>query len=56
MIESDSQLSTSNIMKPIMEQIDASNKQLLKHPVQFTYEDLRTRLEPIIHKMIDSEY
>ncbi|CAF1525350.1 unnamed protein product, partial [Rotaria sordida] len=56
MIESDSQLSTSNIMKSIMEQIDASNKQLLKHPVQFTYEDLHTRLEPIIHKMIDSEY
>ncbi|CAF4651941.1 unnamed protein product, partial [Rotaria sp. Silwood2] len=34
-------------------EINASSKQLPKHPVQFTPEDLRTHLEPIIKKLLD---
>ncbi|CAF4365053.1 unnamed protein product [Rotaria sp. Silwood2] len=56
MIESHSQSSTNDDMKATTTgQIDVSSKKLLKHPVQFTAEDLRTYLEPIIHKMIASE-
>jgi E1A/CREB-binding protein len=55
MIESHSQLSNNDDTEPMMVHIDASSKQLPKHPVQFTSEDLRTHLEPIIHKMIACE-
>ncbi|CAF1251204.1 unnamed protein product [Rotaria sp. Silwood1] len=36
-------------------EINASSKQLPKHPVQFTPEDLRTHLEPIIKKLLDDK-
>jgi E1A/CREB-binding protein len=49
----DSSLNGDN--KPRMPQIDASSKQLPKHPVQFPPEDLRAHLEPVIHKMIACE-
>ncbi|CAF1255456.1 unnamed protein product [Rotaria sp. Silwood1] len=55
MIESHSQLSTSSEMKPTKGQINASSETLPKYPVQFTAEDLRTHLEPIIQKMIVCE-
>jgi len=55
MIESHSQLPNNDDIDPMMVHIDASSKQLPKHPVQFTSEDLRTHLEPIIHKMIAFE-
>ncbi|CAF4749053.1 unnamed protein product [Rotaria sp. Silwood2] len=42
-------------MEPMIVRMGSSSKQLPKHPVQFTPEDLRTYLEPIIHKMIASE-
>ncbi|CAF3661478.1 unnamed protein product [Rotaria sp. Silwood1] len=51
-----SQLLNNDSMEPITIHIDASSKQIPKHPVQFTSEDLRIHLEPIIHKMIASEY
>jgi hypothetical protein len=49
----DSSINADN--KPQLPQIDASSKQLPKHPVQFTPEDLRAHLEPVIHKMIACE-
>ncbi|CAF4739438.1 unnamed protein product, partial [Rotaria sp. Silwood2] len=36
-------------------EINASSKQLPKHPIQFTPEDLRTYLEPIINKLLDDK-
>jgi E1A/CREB-binding protein len=41
--------------KPKLPQIDSTSKQLPKYPVQFTPEELRTRLEPVLHKMIACE-
>jgi hypothetical protein len=41
--------------KPKLPQIDSTSKQLPKHPVQFPPEELRTRLEPVLHKMIACE-
>lgn len=49
------QLSTTDDNKPKPPQIDASSKQLPKHPVQFTPEELRTNLEPVIQKMLAYE-
>jgi E1A/CREB-binding protein len=42
-------------IKPILPQIDSTSKQLSKHPIKFTPEDLCTHLEPVIHKMIACE-
>ncbi|CAF2733541.1 unnamed protein product [Rotaria sp. Silwood2] len=55
MIESHSELLTNNDMELTMGQINAASNQLSKHPVQFTHEDLRTYLEPIIHTLISAE-
>ncbi|CAF1347884.1 unnamed protein product [Adineta steineri] len=35
--------------------VDSTSKQLPKHPIQFTPEELRTNLEPVIYKMIACE-
>lgn len=55
MIKPHSDLSANGDTKPRRPQIDAASKQLPKHPVQFTPEDLRSHLEPVIHKMIACE-
>jgi len=47
--------SSDEDMKPKPPQIDSTSKNLPKHPVQFTFDDLRTHLEPVIHKMIACE-
>ncbi len=55
MIKPHTDSSLNGDIKPRMPQIDASSKSLPKHPVQFTPEELRARLEPVIHKMIACE-
>ncbi|CAF1004164.1 unnamed protein product [Adineta steineri] len=47
--------STTDETKSKLPQIDAASKQLPKHPVQFSSDDLRAHLEPVIHKMIACE-
>ena len=47
--------SSNDDTKPKLPQIDASSKQLPKHPIKFSPEDLRSHLEPVIHKMIACE-
>ncbi|CAF1375060.1 unnamed protein product [Rotaria sordida] len=56
MIETHSQLSNKDDMEPMFVHVDTSIKSVPKHPVQFTSENLRTHLEPIILKMIAWEY
>lgn len=41
--------------KPKLPQIDSTSKQLPKHPIKFTAEELRTHLEPVLQKMITCE-
>ncbi|CAF3311699.1 unnamed protein product [Rotaria socialis] len=50
-----SESTTNEDIKPKLPQIDSTSKQLPKHPVQFAAEDLRSHLEPVIHKMIACE-
>ncbi|CAF3835650.1 unnamed protein product [Rotaria magnacalcarata] len=47
-----SESSTTDDTKPKPPQIDASSKQLPKHPVQFTADELREHIEPVIQKML----
>ncbi|CAF2157388.1 unnamed protein product [Rotaria magnacalcarata] len=47
-----SQSSTTDDTKQTPPQIDASSRQLPKHPVQFTADELREHLEPVIQKML----
>ncbi|CAF4394139.1 unnamed protein product, partial [Rotaria magnacalcarata] len=47
-----SQSSTTGDTKQTPPQIDASSRQLPKHPVQFTADELREHLEPVIQKML----
>ncbi|CAF1230883.1 unnamed protein product [Didymodactylos carnosus] len=46
---------TTEDVKPKLPQIDSTSKQLPKYPVTFTSEELRERLEPVIHKMLTYE-
>ncbi|CAF2668627.1 unnamed protein product [Rotaria sp. Silwood2] len=54
-IKSLSESSTNDDMKLKIPQIDALSKQLPKHPVQFTVEDLCAHLKSIIYKIIAGE-
>ncbi|CAF0800883.1 unnamed protein product, partial [Didymodactylos carnosus] len=45
----------SDDSKSKLPQIDSTSKQLPKCPVQFTQDELRSKLEPVIHKMLLSE-
>src|SRR4051794_27342576 len=47
--------SSDDDIKSKLPQIDSTSKQLPKHPIQFTADDLRFHLEPVIHKMIGCE-
>jgi hypothetical protein len=50
-----SESTINNDIKSKLPQIDSTSKQLPKHPIKFTADDLRAHLEPVIHKMIACE-
>ncbi|UJR27186.1 hypothetical protein I4U23_008482 [Adineta vaga] len=50
-----SELTVNEDIKPKIPQIESTSKQLPKHPIRFTSEELRTHLEPVLHKMIACE-
>ena len=50
-----SDANTTDETKPRIAQIDATSKNLPKHPVEFSADELHTRLEPVIQKMMACE-